>query len=192
MTKINPSASRVTVAGGPDGLGLLIPPKRNWFIILFMGFWLSVWGVCEIMIPTQFIKGEIPGITVVFLLAWLGAWTVGGAFAIYLWLWNLMGRQIITIHGHTLTTRRDIGGYGFDKEYDLTQVRDLRVSAKGFNALDFSASLDFLGLGGGLIAFDYGAKTYRLGAGLDEAEAKFVVRKITDRYSIAKSSRTHS
>ena len=76
------------------------------------------------------------------------------AFAIYLWLWNLMGRQVITMHGHTLTTRRDIGGYGFEKEYDLTQVRDLRASAMG----DYSASLQFFGLGGGLIAFDYGSQ----------------------------------
>jgi hypothetical protein len=113
-------------------------------------------------------------------------------FAIYLWLWNLMGRQIITIQGRTLTTRRDIGGYGFDKEYDLAKVRDLRVNAKGSNAWDYSGSLEFLGLGGGLVAFDYGTKTYRLGAGLDEAEAKLVVGKITDRYSIAKSGRTHS
>ena len=192
MTKPNPSAYRVTVTDGPGGLGLLIPPKRNWFIILFMGFWLCIWAACEIMIPAQFLNGEIPGITVVFILAWLGAWTVGGAFAIYLWLWNLMGRQIIAMHGHTLTTRRDIGGYGFDKEYDLTQVRDLRVSVMKFRAWDFSASLEFLGLGGGLVAFDYGAKTYRLGAGLDEAEAKFVIRKITDRYSIVKSGRTHN
>ena len=96
------------------------------------------------------------------------------------------------MHGHTLTTRRDIGGYGFDKEYDLTRVRDLRVSAMGRSAWDYSGILEFLGLGGGLVAFDYGAKTYRLGAGLDEAEAKFVVRKITDRYSNVKSDRSRS
>lgn len=192
MAKINPSASRMTVTDGPGGLGLLIPPKRNWFIILFMGFWLCMWAAGEIMVPIQFLNGEIPGITGIFVVAWLGAWTIGGAVAIYLWLWNLMGRQIITMHGHSLTTRRDIGGYGFDKKYNLTQVRDLRVSARKFVAWDYSASLEFLGLGGGLVAFDYDAKTYRLGAGLDEAEAKLVVKKITDRYSIAKSGRTHS
>ncbi len=192
MTKINPSVSRVTVTDGPGGLGLLIPPRRNWFIILFMGFWLCMWAVGEIMVPIQFLKGEIPGITVIFILAWLGVWTIGGALAIYLWLWNLMGRQIITMKGHTLTTRREIGGYGFDKEYDLTRVRDLRVSAMGRSAWDYSGILEFLGLGGGLVAFDYGAKTYRLGAGLDEAEAKFVVRKVTDRYSIVKSDRSRS
>ncbi len=192
MAKINPSASRVTVTDGPGGLGLLIPPKRNWFIILFMGFWLCMWAAGEIMVPIQFLKGEITGISEVFVLAWLGVWSAGGAFAVYLWLWNLMGRQIITMHGDTLTTRRDIGGYGFSKEYDLTHVRDLRVSARGSNAWNYSASLEFLGLGGGLVAFDYDAKTYRLGAGLDEAEAKLVVQKITDRSSIAKSSRSHS
>ena len=192
MPKTNPSAYRVTVTDSPGGLGLLIPPKRNWFISLFMGFWLCMWAVGEIMIPILFFKGEIPGITEIFILAWLGAWTIGGGVAIYLWIWNLMGRQIITMHGQTLTTRRDIGGYGFDKEYDLTQIRDLRVSAMGRSAWDYSGILEFLGLGGGLVAFDYGAKTYRLGAGLDEAEAKFVVRKVTDRYSIVKSDRSRS
>jgi hypothetical protein len=182
MPKVNPSTSRVTVIDDPRGLRLLIPTKRNWFLIFFMGFWLSMWAVGEIMVPTQFLKGEMPGITTIFLLTWLGCWTVGGAFAIYMWLWNLMGRQIITVHGHALTTRRDIGGYGFDKEYDLAQVRDLRVSVMGFKAWDFSASLQFWGLGGGVVAFDYGAKTCRFGTGLDEAEAKLVVGKITGRY----------
>jgi hypothetical protein len=192
MAKIDPLASRVTVTDGPGGIRLLIPAKRNWFLILFMGFWLCAWAVGEIMVPTQFFKGEIPGMAMIFVLAWLGGWTVGGAFAIYSWLWNLMGREIITVHGRALTTRRDIGGYGFDKEYDLAQVRDLRVSVMGFNPWDFSASLQFWGLGGGLVAFDYGAKTYRFGAGLDEAEAKLVAGKITERYSIAKSGPSHN
>ena len=146
MSKINPLASRVTVTDGPGGLGLLIPPNGTglssclWDSGCVFGQWV------EIMVPIQFLNGDLPGITVIFVLAWSGAWTVGGVFAIYLWLWNLMGRQVITMHGHTLTTRRDIGGYGFEKEYDLTQVRDLRASAMG----DYSASLQFFGLGGGL------------------------------------------
>jgi hypothetical protein len=192
MAKITPSASRVTVTDGPGGLRLLIPAKRNWFLILFMGFWLCMWALGEVMVPTQFLNGEIPGMAVIFLLAWFGAWTVGGAFAIYSWLWNLMGREIITVHGRALTTRRDIGGYGFDKEYDLSQVRDLRVSGLGSNPSDFSANLQFWGLGGGLVVFDYGAKTYRFGVGLDEAEAKLVAGKITERYSIAKSGPAHN
>jgi hypothetical protein len=124
------------------------------------------------------------------MLAWLGVWTVGGAFAIYAWLWQVMGKEIVTVHGQMFTIRRDIGGFGFDKEYDLVQMRDLRVGHLGVNPLDFSSSLQLWGVGGGVIAFDYGARTYRFGAGLDEAEAKQVVTAIKQRYRIQDSTTT--
>ncbi len=36
----------------------------------------------------------------------------------------------------------------------------------------------FLGISGGQLAFDYGAKTVRFGIGLDEAEAKQILNDI--------------
>ena len=38
------------------------------------------------------------------------------------------------------------------------------------------------GKGEGVIAFDYGAKTFRFGSGLDEAEAKMILIEIAQRY----------
>lgn len=60
-------------------------------------------------------------------------------------------------------------------------MRDLRVGPVGFNPMDFSSSLQLWGIGGGVIAFDYGAKTHRFGAGLDEVEAKLTVTAIKKR-----------
>ncbi len=40
----------------------------------------------------------------------------------------------------------------------------------------------FWGVGQGIITFDYGAKTFRFGSGLDEAEAKMILSEITQRY----------
>ncbi len=124
------------------------------------------------------------------MLAWLGVWTVGGLFAIYAWFWQVMGKEIVTVHGQAFTTRRDIGGLGFDKEYDLVQMRDLRIGQIGFNPLELSSSLQLWGVGGGVIGFDYGARTYRFGAGLDEAEAKQIVTAIKQRYRIPERART--
>jgi len=123
------------------------------------------------------------------MLAWLGVWTVGGVVAIYAWLWQLMGKEIVTVHGQTFTVRRDIGGFGFEKEYELVQMRDLRVGPVGMNPMDFSSSLQLWGVGGGMIAFDYGARTHRFGAGLDEAETKQVVTAITQRSRIQTSTK---
>ena len=41
------------------------------------------------------------------------------------------------------------------------------------------------GIGGGLIAFDYGAKTFRFGAGVEEAEAQGIVTRLKSRHAFA-------
>ena len=38
-------------------------------------------------------------------------------------------------------------------------------------------------MGGGIIAFDYGAKKFNFGTGIDEAEAKKILSEIQQRYS---------
>ncbi|MBH0179364.1 MAG: hypothetical protein HP491_16255 [Nitrospira sp.] len=124
------------------------------------------------------------------MVAWLAVWTVGGVVAIYAWLWQMIGKEMVIVHGQTFTTRRDIGGFGFDKDYDLVQLRNLRAEPVGFSPLNVSMALQLWGIGGGVIAFDYGATTYRLGAGLDEAEAKQAVTAINKRYRIQESTTT--
>jgi hypothetical protein len=61
------------------------------------------------------------------MYAWLAVWTVDGLLAIYAWLWQVIGKEIVTVHGQTCTIRRDIGGFGFDKGYDLVQMQNLCV-----------------------------------------------------------------
>ena len=142
------------------------------------------------MVTRQLLNGDAPPGGEVFMLTWLGVWTVGGVFAIYAWLWQMMGKEILTVQGHSFTTRRNIGEFGFDKEYDLVQMRDVRVGHLGANPFDFSSSLQLWGVGGGAIAFEHGARTYRFGAGLDEAEAKQIVTAIKQRHRIPESART--
>ena len=182
MAKINPPVSRITITDISGKLRIVIPCNRSWFIVGFLGFWICGWAVAEYMVSSQFLKGDAPPEGESFMLAWFVVWTVGGLLAIYAWLWQVVGKEIVAVHGQTFTTRRDVGGFGFDKEYDLLQMRDLRVEPVGFNPLDFSAALQLWGIGGGVIAFDYGARTVRFGAGLDEAGAKEVVTAIQQRF----------
>ena len=153
----------------------------------FLAFWLCGWAVAEVMVAKQFLNGDAPPEGELFMLAWFAVWTVGGVFAIYAWLWQVMGKEILTARGQVFAIRRDIGGFGFDKKYDLVRMRDLRVGQVGFSPVDFSSSLQLWGVGGGVIAFDHGEKTYRFGAGLDEAEAKQVVTAIKQRFRISES-----
>lgn len=188
MAKLQPSDSRITIADTAEGLRIGMPCRRSWFVICFLAFWLCGWAVAEVMVARQFMKGDSPPEGELFMLAWFGVWTVGGVVAIYAWLWQLMGKEILTARGQTFNIRRDIGGFGFDREYNLVQMRDLRIGSVGASPLDFSSSFQLWGVGGGVIVFNYGGRTVRFGASLDEAEAKQVVTAINRRFHIPDSS----
>jgi hypothetical protein len=64
------------------------------------------------------------------------------------------------------------------KDYRLRDVASLRLSNSSSSMWTMSGSMEFWGISGGRIAFDYGAKTVRFGIGLDEAEAKFLIKDI--------------
>lgn len=190
MAKIQPADSRISITDTTQGLRIVVPCRRSWFVICFLGFWICGWAVGEVMVTRQFLNGDAPPGGELFMFAWLGVWTVGGVFAIYAWLWQVMGKEIVTVQGQSFKTRRDIGGFGFDMEYNLVQMRDLHVRQPGFSPIDLSSSLQLWGIGGGVIVFDYGARTVRFGAGLDEAEAKQIVTAIKQRYRIPSSKGT--
>jgi hypothetical protein len=114
-------------------------------------------------------------------LAWVGAWTVGGGFIGYSWRWTVFSVERIVLRPSMLVIKRDLGT-GRNRQYDLTHVKNLRVSSPSFNPFDFSAALQFWGIGGGLIAFDYGARTFRFATGVEEAEAHSIVTRLKSRH----------
>ena len=184
MARIEPDKARAIVSTSAKGLEIIIPSRKNIFLILFLAAWLVGWAVGEFTVPTTFFKGNKDVGSLIFTTAWLVAWTIGGGFAIYAWLWNVAGKEKVTITNLNLTIKRDLFGFGKEKEYDIMHISNLRVSAQPFNPFNFSASLQFWGIGGGVLAFDYGSRTYRFGGGVDEAEANKIVGTIKERYRL--------
>ena len=103
---------------------------------------------------------------------------------------NLMGREEVLVHELRRTVRREIGGIGRSPIFHLTQVRDLRASPATYSPTSFSSGLAFWGLTGGNVPFDYGASTHRFGSGIDEAEARQIVRTIKQRVRILEDADT--
>jgi hypothetical protein len=59
----------------------------------------------------------------------------------------------------------------------LSRIEHLRVSPESRSPFDLRAGLRMYGIGGGTIAFDYGARTVRV-ANADEAEARRIVEAL--------------
>jgi hypothetical protein len=160
-----------------DGVRVVIPARRRVFPTLFLPLWLVGWFFGErAVLHTLFGAGRGDGLPSVFLLVWLVGWTFGGGFAAFSLLWTLFGGEVVTLNGQFLTVRWEVLGVGRERRFDLAQVKDLRCSPLAENARSRSAPW-----AGGLVAFDYGAKTMRFGQDLDEAEAKLIVQRLADR-----------
>lgn len=103
-----------------------------------------------------------------------------------MWTWALLGRQSLTLDGVTLLHRREILGIGFSREYEWSAVQDFRLrvqtSAKKVPGAPAVASFVFKLQGSAVMAFDYGARTFELGRGLDESSARELVSRINQRF----------
>jgi hypothetical protein len=175
---------RSTVRDTSDGLELALPARRNIFALLFMTAWLCGWAFGEVAVSRQVVSGQEGG-PALFLVAWLAMWTVGGGWAIYTWLWMASGKEIVILRSGSLLIRRETLGLGKTHEYELAHVKALRVSASSTDPMGWSRGSQFWGQGGGMVAFDYGAKTFRFAGAVDEAEAAQIVAELKARHPFA-------
>src|SRR5262245_24462670 len=178
---VAPAARRSTLVERPDRLELIVPAKRNFFVLMFLPAWLAMWAFALVNVVRELFsgsKGPVP-----FLLFWLVGWTVGGGFALFVFLWMLAGRERISLQPRVLAVRRDLFGFGVTREYDLAQIRNVRVSAVPYDPSNWATMGRFWGLGGGPVAFDYGARTIRLAAAVEEPEATQIVSELKRRHT---------
>jgi hypothetical protein len=93
----------------------------------------------------------------------------------------LVGKERLDLDGDVLRHRHELLGLGRSKEYELRHVHGLRAAA----AAGLPAAWRGLAPGQGTIAFDYGAKTIRVGDGLEEAEAAQIISRLQQRRRFA-------
>ncbi|WP_141228380.1 hypothetical protein [Anaeromicrobium sediminis] len=167
-------------------LHIEIPSVKNWFLTIFYMVWLGGWAFGEItVLKMLFSGGESVG---TFLLVWLTGWTMGGFFAIFVVLWSIFGKEEIYLDRSYISIKRGIFGIGSMKEYDKNSIENLRVSVI-YDGNLFSGRKKSIkaitGIGNGSICFDYGMKTIRVGASIEEPEAKYLVNKLME-YEVGK------
>jgi hypothetical protein len=176
---------RTVVSDGPDGLTFVVPSRRQWFAILFVPVWLIGWMFGEVLAIKALIGGKGPSL---FMVTWLTMWTVGGGLAALGWLWMVVGKERLIVKPGLLVHRFELFSLRRTREYDLSQVRNLKVSPESFNPWNMGGGLKMWGLGGGVVAFDYGARTIRVAGSVDEAEGRMIVSRIQERCAIPNSA----
>ncbi len=184
-----PYTGRAIINESYNGVEITIPAQKNWFVIIFISFWLCMWLLFEILMPTLFLNDGGPGPGIVFGIVWLGGWTVGGVFAASTWWWNVSGKEVVTVTSGVLTIKRK-GSLAKTRSYDLAE-------AKNFRSVE-EPTFDFgFGFGrrafvnpwkpakNGTVKFDYGLGTVTFGDWLSQAEGNLIIETLRGKRLIS-------
>ena len=176
---ISPEEPKFRLTSTVDGLQAVIPPKRSWFAIPFLTLWLCGWAFGEFQVIEQLLSPS-EKTPVGFLALWLTGWTLGGIAVICTILWQLAGRELVTVSSSFLIHRVEALGLGRTRIYAAEKIKAFRATDFASGGLQNQQGMipPFFGPGIGPVAFDYGAKTIRLAPSMDEAEAKVLVREL--------------
>ena len=175
---LEPALPRYRLNHDMGGPRVAIPARRNWFVMVFYCVWLVGWAVGETTVLAERVKGKHHA-PQAFMAVWLAGWTCGGAYVLLTILWQLCGRELLTIAPDALHYRVEIFGIGRTSSYAIGQVTRLR--AVEFNSSIFKAKPPFFGAPTGPLAFDYGARTIRCAPSLDEAEARLLLAELKEQ-----------
>lgn len=166
-----------------NGLEIIIPAKRNWVLIIFLGAWLGGWTIGE-----SFAIGTLIGFSDydlgfanLFMLFWLCGWTVAGFFVVKTLVWYLAGKEIITFGQGQFSIAKQGLLLSKPKIYDLKHVKKLRARKEETIYYGFEGVRNNLGAmspSNGTLQFDYGMKTVKFANDIDEAEANFIIDKL--------------
>lgn len=186
MVRMKPGRPRAVTESTPGGLRIAVRTRKNVFLLLFLPVWLVGWAFGEVTVIYKLIDeaSDLRGAPLPFsgfLLVWLVGWTLGGGFALLAFVWNAWGREVLEVSRGALRVRHEVLGLGRTREYDLAHVRAVRVSPAPFDPWSSRGALRYWGFGNGVVAFDYGATTVRVLAGVEEAEAAGLVEALGAR-----------
>ncbi len=185
MVSSQPSPHRIRVRREIGGLSITIAARRNWGLILFLGFWLCGWLMGESFALKALLTGRAGIGGSLFLLVWLAFWTVGGAAAWLTFLWALTGEETIVIGPDGMSVRRTVLGLGGARVVPTRALRNLRVSPVG---VSWTRTNGRGRLERGRIAVDAEGETVRFGADLDDQECDYLLGAIRSEVDIPTSA----
>jgi hypothetical protein len=178
-----PYTGRAIVNESYNGTEIIVPVKKNWFLVIFMCFWLCGWFFGEASALGEIYGSVHKGMANGFIMFWFCGWTFGGFFALSVLWWNFAGKEIITVSQGVLTIVKK-GTLAKDKSYDLNEVKNFRAIEEASNDFGFgsrSSLSPFNSAGKGTIKFDYGMETVKFGDQLYQAEAEYLLGRLRDK-----------
>lgn len=166
MPVIKPTKPSHTIEVGDSSVTVYVPRSHFALLALVFGFIGIVYLTYLLSAPSFLLEDSVLMAFSIFVLVWIFLW------ALCMLLLATAGREIIKVSQRSIVIEKRIiiGNMVLptapSNEYLMEHIKNLRT----WPALHWS--------GGGALAFDYGGKTIRFAAGIDDAEARQILEKL--------------
>jgi hypothetical protein len=182
FTMETPYSGRAIVKEYFDRMEVVIPGKKNYFLLVFFSVWLFGWFFGETTTAASIGNDTGPDL---FLLVWLTGWTLGGIFVFSTILFMLLGKEVIEAGQGVISIHNKALFFLSPKVYDLNEVKHIRAAEEFsmYHGFQFGRRQNGLRstFNSGTVKFDYGLKTVKFGNDLDEAEARYIIERLKDK-----------
>ncbi|MCT4562478.1 MAG: hypothetical protein N4A41_14010 [Crocinitomicaceae bacterium] len=174
-----PEQGRAKITDDLTQFKIEVPVRKNWIVVIFLCFWLCGWLLGEVFALTTLLSAKTPLVANLFMLVWLTGWTIGGLVVFSIILWQLTGKEVVTVESKILIIEKKVKFFKRKKMYDVQQISNLRShrAAPSTNFGNQRLSIP-LGKNGGKICFDYGMKTVYFLNSIEDAEAGYLLEKL--------------
>jgi hypothetical protein len=155
-----------------DRLVVGFRPRREWVALPFLAFWLVGWTLGGILAWGQLLHVGPAGTA--FLLVWLAGWIAGECLVLGAIIWQLSGRETLTVTTDSIEIRWRIGRLARIKRYETGAVHHVTAELVPHDE-DEQPRKDF-----GL-RVSCADDEVHVGEGLDEREAEHIASLVESR-----------
>jgi len=169
-------SSQIKFKESYNGFEIIIPSKRNWFLVIGFSLFILIWFVVEAFVLMSFILYSTNNS---FPFIWICGWTAAGIFAIRMWLWHAMGKTSISIQNDQLTLWRQHDIFSKSKQFELGKIQNLHIQNRDIERSAYFVRPNYLFSDETkTIAFEYENRTIRAVDWLTSTDANWVMSRL--------------
>ena len=165
---------------------IIIPVKKRLVSLTIVPIWTGIWIFGIIMAKNKLIHRGGLDFFGRFDLLWIAGSIIAIGLGTFTFLWNLIGKEIITVDIMKLIIVRKVGSLKIQKSYSLEHCKNFRINTVKVRGSSAQGQMESLGFGPGRIAFDYGMKTVKCASNVGEDEAAYLINLLRNRGFIKK------
>jgi len=157
-----------------NGLNITIYTKKRYVFLMGILLFFVCWSLVGILAIKKYTGYQEK----FFLMIWLLFWFIAECFLLIVLLWNLFGKENVTISENKLTVKKILFFEFYKRIFNLSEVRNIKVT--GFFCVKGSLmyNMVYWGFVGEVIKFEYNEKKYGFGIQIEEEEAVKLVEMI--------------